>query len=261
MGGARAADGGAGHRHDGRRRGAGGRAAPLAARLPAAGDPGAGPAGGVQQRAHRHHRADHGFRPGLGSLCDRALQRATPSGADPHLAQPGARNPVDHRAGADPGDHRDPVLQADVFYGPGAQPGHDDQGYRPPVVLVLCLSRPEGDDFRQQHRASGQPETGPAAAVDRRQPARGPGRYQHPGADHLDRCDAQLVRAVLWRAGIRDRRPHQRKLVPDRASRHLSRPMRPDLRHQPCLYADRGQGGDQGRIQELARRSPKEIRA
>ena len=27
---------------------------------------------------------------------------------------------VDGRAGADPGRHRDPVLQADVFHGPGA---------------------------------------------------------------------------------------------------------------------------------------------
>ena len=59
----------------------------------------------------------------------------------------GHRNPVDDRAGADPGHHRDPVLQADVLHGPGAEPRHDDQGHRPPMVLVVRISRPGGLAF------------------------------------------------------------------------------------------------------------------
>ena len=39
----------------------------------------------------------------------------------------------------------------------------------------------------------------------------------------------------------------------------LSRPMQPDLRHQPRFHADRGQGGLQGCVQGVARRRQKTV--
>src|SRR5215472_4861471 len=130
---------------------AGGRAGSLAVRLSASGHPRAGSDRGVQQRAHSHHRPDHRVCAGSARLYDRALQSATSPSADAHLAQHRARNHVDGGPGADPDHHRHPVVQVDVFHGPGAGPGDDNQSHRPSMVLVLRISRRKRARLRQQY--------------------------------------------------------------------------------------------------------------
>ena len=95
--------------------------------------------------------ADHALRAGAAALRHRALQRQAPSGAVQDDAQPADRGDVDGGAGADPGHHRDPVLQADVLHGPGAARRHDAQGDRAPMVLDLRVSRSGRLQLRQQH--------------------------------------------------------------------------------------------------------------
>ena len=119
-----------------------------------------------------------GVRHGAAALCDRSLQPPAQPGALAHLAQYRDRDAVDDHPGADPGHDRDPVIQADVLYGSGPEPGHDDQGDRASMVLVLRVSRPEGIGLRQQHHSASRSEAGPTAVARCQQPARRADRTQ-----------------------------------------------------------------------------------
>ena len=54
---------------------------------------------------------------------------------------------------------------------------------------------------------------------------------------------------------------HQRSLDERRQRRHLLRPVQPDLRRQPSVHADRGQGGVEGGFRQMGRRGQEEVRA
>src|SRR5271165_7025265 len=96
----------------------------------------------VAARPPGYHLSDRDLRYDTAGRRDVALQPPAPPGADSHLAQYCHRDAVDRGPGADPGTHRDPVLQTDVLHGQGAKSRDDDQSDRAPVVLVLRISRP-----------------------------------------------------------------------------------------------------------------------
>ena len=87
------------------------------------------------------HHGDRGLRVRAAGLRLLAFRREPQSGAVAALAQHAARDRLDRGAGADPGDHRDPVLQAALLHGRAARDRADDQGDRPPVVLELRRTR------------------------------------------------------------------------------------------------------------------------
>ena len=140
--------------------------------------------------------------------------------------------------------------------------GHDDQGHRPSVVLDLRVSRPGRPRLRQQHHSEDTDlKPGQKRLLEVDNPLVVPVDTMIRVLGHRHRRDPQLVRAVLRRPGIRDRRPPQRDLDEGRARRRLLRPVQPDLRHQPRLHADQGRGGVEGRFPELAGEAKKKFAA
>ena len=121
----------------------GGRAVALGNRYAAARHTGQRPADGISRRTLGHHISDHSICDGIAALRDCSLSSRTQSGADADLAQHRHRDALDRCARSYSGDYRNTVLQADVLHGPGAQPGHDDQSHRAPVVLDVRISRPK----------------------------------------------------------------------------------------------------------------------
>ena len=65
------------------------------------------------------------------------------------------------------------------------------------------------------------------------------------------RRDPLVLGAGVRHQDRRRARPHQRHLVQDRPRRHLLRPVLAALRHRPQLHADRGEGGQPGRLRRL----------
>ena len=185
-----------------------------------------------------------------------STHRAQP-GAVAHHAQHGDRGAVDGGAGADPGHHRDPVLQADVLHGPDARTpnmtikvtGHQWYwSYEYPDQTAISTSTATCSPTTG-------PEAGPAAPARRRQPAGRAGRHQRSAcwSTGTDVIHSWFVPsfgvqeyAVIGRA--------QRSWINVDKRRHLLRPVQPDLRRQPRLHADRGRGGVEGRFPEMAGR-------
>ena len=85
--------------------------------------------------------ADRALRVRAAGLRLLAVRREAQPGAVAALAQHAAGGGLDGGAGADPGDHRDPVVQAALFHGRRARDRADDQGDRPSVVLELRRTR------------------------------------------------------------------------------------------------------------------------
>ena len=96
-----------------------------------------------------------------------------PSRRSHHTA---ARGGLDRGAGADPGDHRHPVVQAALLHGRRARDRADDQGHRAPVVLELHLPGQRQLHLRRLHDRRQRSAAGPAAPAGDRQPAGGTGR-------------------------------------------------------------------------------------
>ena len=87
-------------------------------------------------------------------------------------------------SGADPGDHRDPVVPADILSGPDARSRHDHQGHRPSVVLGIRLSGSGQPGCREPLCSRRGSEAWPASSAGRGQSDGDPGREENPHPDH-----------------------------------------------------------------------------
>ena len=132
------------------------------------------PSGGVVSQRHSdaYHRHHLAVRAAAARLGDGALQSARQSGAVAHLAQHDDRDHLDGGARADPARDRGALDQAArrAIFDPQAR--SDRQGDRPPMVLVVPISRQRRlrGCLEHPHRGSGQGQ-GRAPPARRRQTA------------------------------------------------------------------------------------------